>query len=104
MQILGLDNIESYLAVCADPRTREALKAFVFELKHCRWQNEEALMNDYPQAELCELPKARFRLASNTVLIEGIIHFNSGVLLILTCCGNRDRRPDSGDQPVWEAA
>lgn len=104
MQVLGLDEIECFLAGCSDPHTREALKALVFELKHRTWPDAEALMNDYPQAELCELPKARFRLANNTVLIEGMIHFESGVLLLKKCIEHRDRRPDSGDHTEWEAA
>lgn len=104
MQVLGLDEIECFLADCGDLQTREALKAFVFELKHRVWPDAEALMNDYPQAELCELPKARFRLANNTVLIEGMIHFGSGVLLLCNCIEHRSRRPDSGDHTEWEAA
>ena len=104
MKVLGLDNIESFLAVCTDRQNREVLSAFVHELKHYRWANAEALLKDYPQAELGELPKARFRLASNTILIEGIIHFDSGVLLLKKCCENRDRRPDSRDHTEWEAA
>lgn len=104
MQVLGLDEIECFLADCSDPHTREALKALVFELKHRTWANAEAFMNDYPQAELCELPKARFQLANNTVQIEGVIHFESGVLLLRRCIEHRDRHPDSEDQTEWEAA
>lgn len=104
MQVLGLDEIEDFLATCSDSRTREDLNAFVFELKHRNWPDAGALLNDYPQAELCELPKARFRLASNRVLIEGVIHFECGVLLLKKCCEHRDRRPDSGDHTEWEAA
>jgi len=104
MQVLGLDEIECFLADSTDQQTCEALKAFVFELKHRDWPEAEALMNDYPQAELCELPKARFRLANNTVLVEGVIHFESGVLLLRKCIEHRDQRPDSGDQTEWEAA
>ena len=104
MQVLGLDEIECFLAGCSDLQTREALKAFVFELKHRVWPDAEALMYDYPQAELCELPKARFRLANNKVLIEGVIHFGSGVMLLCKCIEHRSRRPDSGNQTEWEAA
>ncbi len=104
MQVLGLDEIVCFLAGCTDQQTRETLMAMVFELKHRDWPDAEALINDYPQAELCELPKVRFRLANNSVLIEGVIHFESGVLLLLKCIEHRDRRPDSGNQTEWEAA
>ena len=104
MQVLGLDEIECFLSDCTNPQTREALRALVFELKHRVWPDAEALMNYYPQAELCELPKARFRLANNTVLVEGVIHFGSGVLLLRKCIEHRDRRLDSGDHTEWEAA
>lgn len=104
MQVLGLDEIECFLANCRDPCICEPLKALVFELKHRNWPDAAALMNDYPQAELCDLPKVRFRLADNTVLVEGVIHFESGVLLLRKCIEHRDQRPDSGDHTDWEAA
>lgn len=104
MQVLGLDEIECFVALCSDPQTREALKALVFEIKHHNWANEEALLNDYPQAELCELPKVRFLLANNTVLVEGVIHFKTGVLLFTKCSEHSNRRRDSGNHTEWEAA
>ena len=104
MKVLGLDNIERFLAVCADRQRREVLTAFVYELKHHHWADPETLVNDYPQAELGELPKARFRLADNTLLIEALIHFESGVLLLTNCVENSHRRSGSGDQTEWEAA
>lgn len=104
MQVLGLDEIECFLTGCTHQKTREALKALVFELKHCHWPCAEEFMNDYPQAELCELPKVRFRLANNTVLVEGMIHFESSVLLLQKCIEHHKRHPDSGDHTEWEAA
>ena len=104
MKVLGLDEVDNFLAVCIDRRSQDAVKAFVYELKYRRWADAEALLNDYPQAELGELPKARFRLASNTVFIEGMVHFDSGVLLLTKCSQHRSRRPDSGDHSEWEAA
>jgi len=104
VKVLGLDKIESFLAESADQSLRELLNAFVYELRHHHWANAEALFNDYPQAELGKLPKARFRLASDTILIEGVIHFDSSVLLITRCCKTSGRQPDSGDHTEWEAA
>tara|TARA_R110002051_G_scaffold45702_2_gene92199 strand:+ start:5894 stop:6208 length:315 start_codon:yes stop_codon:yes gene_type:complete len=104
MQVLGLDEIECFLAGCGDPHACEALKAFVFELKHRNWPDVGALVNDYPQAELSELPTVSFRLSNNTVLVQGLVHFESGVLLLKKCIEHRNRRPNSGDHTEWEAA
>ena len=104
MKVLGLDIIESFLASCADQQCRDALTAFVCELRHRRWADAETLLIDYPQAELGELPEARFRLANNTLFIEAMVHLEGGVVLLTRCDGNRHRGSDSGDQTEWEAA
>ena len=104
MKVLGLDKVEGFLADCTDRHRCDLLIAFVYELQHRNWLNTNAFENDYPQSELTELPKARFRLANNTLLVEAVIHFESEVVLLTKCFEKRHRHSDSGDQTEWEAA
>lgn len=104
MQVCGQDEIQRFIANCDQEPACEGARALLYELKNGDWENLEAFQDDYPLADFSELPKVRFLLADNTILVECITCFSRGILLIVGCRGRDVDRSDNPNRTGREAA
>jgi hypothetical protein len=88
MHVLGLEQIENFLSSQADCRTGEALKAFTAEIANRTWRDAAFMARDYPLISFNGLPKVAFRLAPCMIVVDCLIDFGTGTVLIDAC------RPD----------
>ncbi len=89
MHVLGLDQIENFLSSQADCRAGEALKAFTAEIANRTWRDPASMARDYPSVSFNRLPKVAFNLAPCMVVVDCLIEFGTGTVLIDAC------RPDA---------
>lgn len=89
MHVLGLDQIESFLSSQADCRAGDALKAFAAELANRTWPDPAAMARDYPSVSFNGLPQVAFSLAPCMMVVDCLIDFGTGTVLVDAC------RPDA---------
>jgi hypothetical protein len=85
MRVVGLDQIDAFLASRADCRTSDALKAFIIELGKRTWKDAPSMARDYPLASFHMLPEVLFHLTPCAVTVGCHIDFLTSTVLI-ECC------------------
>ena len=85
MHVVGLDKIENFLSSQVDCRVGEALKAFTAEMVNRTWRDAASMARDYPSVSVTGLPKVVFTLAPCLLVVECLIDFRSGTVLIDAC-------------------
>jgi len=91
MHVVGLDLIENFLSNQADCCAGEALKAFIAELANRTWRDPATMSRDYPLISFNTLPQVAFTLAPCPVVVDCLIDFRTGTVLIDACRPNACR-------------
>lgn len=85
MHLVGLDQIDAFLAGRPDCLSNDALRAFAFELANRNWPNATSMARDYPSVSFGTLPQVAFVLSPCSVTVDCHIDFRTGTVLI-ECC------------------
>ena len=89
MHLVGVDEIDAFLAGRTDCQLSDALRAFAFEFANRNWPNVASMERDYPSVFFGTLPQVSFVLSPCSVTVDCHIDFRTGTVLI-ECC-----RPDA---------
>lgn len=90
MRILGQLEVANF--VRAYPHETEVLGAWLNEVRHRRWANPKALIADFRLAQAHSPPYAVFRLGPTPVLVETLIDYRNGVVLVARLSVSDPRR------------
>lgn len=82
MRVVGAGVIDAYLAANPPSLTSEFLRALIYELRENYWKKPQVLASAFPKADLSALPKAVFRLDDGAVLVDTLVDFRTGVVLV----------------------
>lgn len=82
MRVVGADVIDAYLAARPPSLTTEFLRALIYELREHSWKKPQVFASAFPKADLSALPKAVFRLEDGAVLVDTLVDFRTGVVLV----------------------
>lgn len=85
MHLVGLDRIERFLSNRGDCRTGDAVRALVSEMAHRTWRDARAMACDFPTASFEALPSVAFHLTPCAVVVDCVIDFPTGTVVIDTC-------------------
>jgi hypothetical protein len=85
MHLVGLDRIECFLSSRDDCRTGDALKAFASEVAYRTWRDARSMARDFPTASFDALPSVAFHLKPCFIVVDCLIDFATGTVLIDSC-------------------
>lgn len=80
MRLLGQVEVADF--VRSNPQDAEVLWAWLNEVRYRTWASSEALVADFRSAEAQQPPYVVFRLGSTPVLVETIVDYRNGVVLV----------------------
>jgi len=82
MRVLGQLEVAEF--VRGHPEEADLLRAWLSEVRHHRWANSQALKADFRSVEANQPTRAVFRLGPKPIVVETIIDFRNGVVLLVT--------------------
>ncbi|MDF3373932.1 hypothetical protein HKX21_17525 [Sulfitobacter sp. KS8] len=81
MRLIGLDIVERFRSQnCRETWVWE-VDALILEISNQVWSDEKELCRDYPSADT-RLPKVTFKIAGGRVLVECLVLFQAGIVLL----------------------
>ena len=80
MKFLGCIDLVVFLR--EHPRQAETLRAWLGEIQHRDWHSREALATDFQSFDATRPPLAVFRLGRPALLIETLVDFRNGIVLL----------------------
>ena len=80
MKLLGQVEVADF--VRGHPDEAEILGAWLSEVRHRNWADSKALMAEFRSAQAQQPPYAVFRLGRTPVLVETVIDYRNGVVLV----------------------
>jgi mRNA-degrading endonuclease HigB of HigAB toxin-antitoxin module len=80
MKFLGRTEVVVFLH--EHPGQAETLRAWLGEIRHRDWHSREALAADFQSVDATRPPVAVFRLGRPALLIETLVDFRNGIVLL----------------------
>jgi mRNA-degrading endonuclease HigB of HigAB toxin-antitoxin module len=80
MKFLGRTEVVVFLS--EHPGHAETLRAWLTEIQHRDWHSREALAADFQSVDATRPPLAVFRLGRPALLIETLVDFRNGIVLL----------------------
>ena len=103
MHVVGLDQIDTFLAGRARCQASGALRALAFELAKRTWKEPADMSRDYPSISFRHLPKVVFNLTPCAVTVDCQIDFRTGTVLV-ECCKPGTCPGEAQCRITWEDA
>lgn len=94
MHVVGLDEVDAFIASRMDCHASEALRALVSELAVQTWKDASSMARDYPSATFNGAQQVAFNLAPCSIAVDCVVDFRTGALLIECCRPNICRNDD----------
>src|SRR5688572_615663 len=80
MKLLGTTELAAFLK--EQPDRAESLNAWAAEIRDRNWASPEAMARDFPHADIGQ-PEAVFQMGVPPAIVETLIDFRNGVLLVV---------------------
>jgi len=81
-QMKFLGHAEAAAFIRERPAQAETVRAWLSEIKYRAWINEKTLAADFRGVDTTSPPRAIFRLGWPLVLVETIVDFRNGIVLL----------------------
>lgn len=95
MRVLGQDEVENFIRASSCPVRIGELRALVCEISDLEWKGTSCITSSYPSSSTGDLPIVRFYIDKKSVVVQCVVRFETGVVLIQKC----SELPTQGKKP-----